>query len=245
MSDALSATQLALAREQQLSALGGLAAAAAHELGSPLGTIAVTAREIARDLPADSPLAEDIHLLISETARCRDILAGLGDRPDDDTAHPFARIPFDAVVEFAASRHADDRIDIRFDANGGGGLAEDGVAPMTGHRAEVVHGLGNLVQNAVQFARRQVDVITRWSDSDISVTIRDDGPGFPSRLLERLGEPYVSARDGEGEHMGLGIFIARTLLQRTGASVDFSNLDGGGAQVVVRWRRAALEAVAA
>jgi two-component system sensor histidine kinase RegB len=245
MSDALSATQLALAREQQLSALGGLAAAAAHELGSPLGTIAVTAREIARDLPADSPLAEDIQLLISETARCRDILAGLGDRPDDDTAHPFARIPFDAVVEFAASRHADDRIDLRFDANGGGGLAEDGVAPMTGHRAEVVHGLGNLVQNAVQFARRQVDVMTRWSDSEISVTIRDDGPGFPSRLLERLGEPYVSARDGEGEHMGLGIFIARTLLQRTGASVDFSNLDGGGAQVVVRWRRAALEAVAA
>jgi two-component system sensor histidine kinase RegB len=242
MSDALAATQLALAREQQFSALGGLAAAAAHELGSPLGTIAVAARELAREVPADSPLAEDIHLLISETARCRDILAELAERSDGDISHPFERIPFDATVEFAATRHADDRIDLHFEVEGGQGSAMGSPAPLTIHRPEVVHGLGNLVQNAVQFATHRVDVITRWSESDIVVTIRDDGPGFPGRLLERLGEPYVSARDGEGEHMGLGIFIAQTLLQRTGAKLEFSNLDGGGAQVVVRWRRAALEA---
>ena len=72
MSNALAASQLALAREQQLAALGGLAAAAAHELGSPLGTIAVVSREIARDLTADSPISEDVDLLISETARCRE-----------------------------------------------------------------------------------------------------------------------------------------------------------------------------
>jgi two-component system sensor histidine kinase RegB len=237
MSDALTATQLALAREQQLSALGGLAAAAAHELGSPLGTIAVAARELAREVPKDSPLAEDIQLLISETARCRDILAELAERSDTEISHPFERIPFDATVEFAATRHADDRIDLNLEADGG-----PGGVPMTIHRPEVVHGIGNLVQNAVQFATGRVDVVTRWSENDIIVTIRDDGPGFPIRLLERLGEPYVSARDGEGEHMGLGVFIAQTLLQRTGARLEFSNLDGRGAQVTVRWRRAALEA---
>jgi two-component system sensor histidine kinase RegB len=242
MTDALAATQLALAREQQLSALGGLAAAAAHELGSPLGTIAVAARELARELPHESPLAEDVRLLISETARCRDILAELADRSDGEISQPFERVPFDATVEFAATRHADDRVELRFQAEGSAGAAKDAPAPLTAHRPEVIHGLGNLVQNAVQFATRRVDVITRWSDSDITVTIRDDGPGFPSRLLERLGEPYVSARDGEGEHMGLGIFIAQTLLQRTGARIEFSNLEGGGAEVVVRWRRAGLEA---
>jgi two-component system sensor histidine kinase RegB len=242
MTDALAATQLALAREQQLSALGGLAAAAAHELGSPLGTIAVAARELAREVPSDSPLNDDIQLLISETARCRDILAELADRSDTDVSQPFERIPFDATVEFAASRHADDRVDLHFEAEASEGTAKDAPAPLTVHRPEVVHGLGNLVQNAIQFATRRVDVVTRWSDNDVTVTIRDDGPGFPSRLLERLGEPYVSARGGEGEHMGLGIFIAQTLLQRTGARVEFSNRDGGGAQVVVRWRRAGFEA---
>jgi two-component system, sensor histidine kinase RegB len=242
MSNALAATQLALAREQQLSALGGLAAAAAHELGSPLGTIAVAARELAREVPVDSPFAEDIQLLISETARCRDILAELAQRSDSDVSHSFERIPFDATVEFAATRHANDRIELHFDVEGGQGAAKGAPAPMMIHRPEVVHGIGNLVQNAVQFANQRVEVVTRWSENDIIVTIRDDGPGFPGRLLERLGEPYVSARDGDGEHMGLGIFIAQTLLQRTGAKLEFSNLDRGGAQVAVRWRRAVLEA---
>lgn len=241
MSNALAATQLALLREQQLSALDGMAAAAAHELGSPLGTIAVATREISRELPDDSPLAEDVNLLISEVGRCRDILAELAQSPQSDHASPFDRIPVGALVEAAAARHDDGRVDIVIDARAGG-PGPDGGMPFMAPSAEIVHGLGNLIQNAVQFARDEVVIEVRWTTTEVSIAIRDDGPGFPTRILERLGEPYLSARAGEPGHMGLGIFIARTLLQRTRASVELRNITDGGAEAVIRWRRADVEA---
>lgn len=246
MSNALSATQLALAREQQLAALGGLAAAAAHELGSPLGTIAVVSREIARELPADSPIREDVQLLISETARCRDILSELSDRSGaDDEASPFARLPIQGLVHAAAERHEDDRPDARirlvFDGGPANDPGDESPEPVVIRLPEVVHGLGNLIQNAIQFARTEVEISTRWSAETITVVIRDDGPGFPAGLLERLGEPYISMRADSRGHMGLGIFIARTLLQRSGAGIVFGNDPRGGASVTVLWRREQLE----
>ena len=122
--------------------------------------------------------------------------------------------------------------------------APDSPEPYVSSTPEIVHGIGNLVQNAVQFARNTVRVTTRWTDQQVEITITDDGPGFSSLVLERIGEPYISMRDDDlnvTNHMGLGIFIAQTLLQRTGATVRFGNLPGGGAQVAVLWDRAILE----
>lgn len=240
MSAALSATQMALAREQRLSALGGLAAAAAHELGSPLGTIAVTAREIARELPPDSPLTEDVHLLISETARCRDILAALAHTPQEDAGSPYRRLPVDALVEAAAAPHMDESIDVRIKA---AAASEDagGDTPHALRSPEILHGLGNLIQNAVQFARSRVDVSIEWDRQRVTIAVTDDGPGFPARVLENLGEPYVSQRGSAAGHMGLGIFIANTLLRRMGADIRFDNRPEGGARVVVRWPRHVLD----
>jgi two-component system sensor histidine kinase RegB len=243
LSEGLTATQLALAREQQLSAMGALAAAAAHELGSPLGTIAVTAREISRDLPAGSPLAEDVELLISETARCRDILADLAHNPAGDNA-PFSQVPIGAIVESASALHRNDTVAIAFDAAPSPD-APDSREPRITSAPEIIHGIGNLVQNAVQFARRNVTVRTRWSGEWVEVTILDDGPGFAPQVLERIGEPYISMpsdrRVESGDHMGLGIFIAQTLLNRSGARLRFANDPDGGAKVAVRWDRAILE----
>lgn len=242
MSNALAASQLALAREQQLAALGGLAAAAAHELGSPLGTIAVVSREMARDLAPDSPISEDVELLISETARCRDILAELSDRsPDrDDRTSPFALLPIHALVEAAAERHQQDQVRFSFNA-GPFENAGDTSEPVVVRSPEIIHGLGNVIQNAVQFARSTVYISTGWDADRIRVTIRDDGPGFPSGLIERLGEPYISSRTHVGDHMGLGVFIARTLLQRSGAGIAFDNHRTEGAVVDIVWRRNQLE----
>lgn len=239
LSNALSATQLALNREQRVSAVGSLAAAAAHELGSPLGTIAIAAREIADELSDDSPIAEDVRLLISETDRCRDILAELARNPQED-GMPFAYLPVHAVVESAASRHEMPGITVVFEF-GPDAEAPDATEPRAHAGAEIIHGLGNLVQNALQFAAARVVVTTRWGEDEVVVRIADDGPGFRQSVLQRIGEPYFSQRAEKGEHMGLGIFIAQTLLQRTGGSVAFRNLAEGGAVVAVRWSRRVLE----
>ena len=242
MSNALAASQLALAREQQLAALGGLAAAAAHELGSPLGTIAVVSREIARDLTADSPISEDVDLLISETARCRDILAELSARSgdSDDRTSPFALLPIHALVQAAAERHQRDHVKFSFSASTLD-TADEVLEPVVERSPEIVHGLGNIIQNAVQFARSTVYISTAWDEDAIRVTICDDGPGFPSGLIERLGEPYISSRATVTDHMGLGVFIAKTLLQRSGAGIAFGNDPAAGAVVDIVWRRDQLE----
>ncbi|HEX2113933.1 MAG TPA: ActS/PrrB/RegB family redox-sensitive histidine kinase [Alphaproteobacteria bacterium] len=234
MSDALAASQAALEREQRLSAVGGLAAAAAHELGTPLGTIAVVAREIARDLPKDSPLAEDAAILLAETARCRDILARLAARPETDGGAPFSRLPISALIESAAAPHRREPVQIAVSVRGADGTEE----PQVKRQPEIVHGLGTLIENAVQFAASRVEVNAIWDKDRIELSVVDDGPGFSIAVLDRLGEPYISTRNAEGEHMGLGVFIASTLLARTGAKLEFSNRPEGGASVRVRWPRA-------
>ena len=113
--------------------------------------------------------------------------------------------------------------------------------PVLVRSPEIVHGIGNIIQNAVQFARSTVSISSGWDAETIRVSIRDDGPGFRQVVLEHIGEPYISSRANPGGHMGLGIFIAKTLLQRSGATVAFENARKGGAIVDIEWRRAQLE----
>jgi two-component system, sensor histidine kinase RegB len=237
LSDALSATQMALDRERQHSAVGALAAAAAHELGTPLGTIALVAHEIARDLPKGSPLVSDVGLLLSESRRCKDILAELAARPGADN-QPFGPLPVAALIETAAAPYR--RPEIRFRIETQGDLPDLPASP------ELSHGLGTLLQNAFEFARHEVVARLAADERELKVTISDDGPGFDPALLGQLGEPYVSrgnyGRDGQGEHMGLGVFIAVTLLGRTGALLHFGNRPAGGGEVVVSWLRSQLGA---
>jgi two-component system sensor histidine kinase RegB len=243
MSDALAATQMTLAREQRLSALGGLAAAAAHELGSPLSTIAVVAKEMKHAVKPGTALAEDVDLLIEQTARCRDILAGLSLRPEIDPGDPFARIPISALAEAAAEPHAGGLITVRVlrPDDAPADLGTRGDEPIMTRSPEALHGLGSLIENATQFAKVSVEVAIDWDATDATIRVRDDGPGFAANVRDRLGEPYISSRDDEG-HMGLGIFIATTLLRRTGAELSFGNAPNGGAEVEVRWNRATMEA---
>ncbi|MGH7040455.1 MAG: ActS/PrrB/RegB family redox-sensitive histidine kinase [Stellaceae bacterium] len=236
--DAMAATQLALAREQQVSAVGSLAAAAAHELGSPLATIAVVAKELARELPSDSPYAEDAALLVSQSERCRKILAQLAQQHDEDGGSPYARLPIASLVEAAMASHHDQGVRLIFATTSASAENE----PLVRRSPEILHGLNNLIQNAVQFARREVSVTTSWGADTVTVEIADDGPGFPLHLLGRLGEPYLSTRAGEAAHMGLGIFIAQSLLERSGARLVFANLPEGGAHIAILWQRANLEA---
>ena len=237
MSRALAATSAALAREQQVSALGALAAAAAHELGSPLGTITLVSKELVREVPRDSPLADDITLLASQAERCREILARLTRRPEGDTSDAYQLVPLPALVEAAAAPYLDTakRVEFQF---GPADRHANAPAPMFQRSPELLHGLGNIVQNACEFAAGEIRVRTEWGRDGAEVEVTDDGPGFPTELLSELGEPYISTRTSDRSHLGLGVFIAKTLLQRTGAEVTFANRKKGGARVMVSWPKA-------
>jgi two-component system sensor histidine kinase RegB len=237
MATALSATQMALAREHRVSALGALAAAAAHELGTPLATIAVAAREIERDLPAGSPSAEDAQLLGEQVARCREILGRLSGLDTDAGESTFGSVPLTVLVEETASVHR--RRGVAIDI--APGAENTGAEPNVPRRAELLHGLGNFIENATQFGRTSVALSIVWTAEHATIRLRDDGPGFPPGLIPSLGEPYVSTRREEGR-MGLGIFIAKTVLEQTGATVSFAN-GKPGAEVTIRWSRAALDAL--
>lgn len=237
---ALSATQIALAHEQKLTAVGALAAAVAHEMSTPLGTIHLIAQDLAADLAEETPLGKDVRLLIGQVERCRTILTQLGQQRDAERDMTIDLVPLGSLVELAAAPHLGKAAgkEIVHDARAMPG-AEAEPAPWAPQRPEIVHGLGNLLQNALQFAERRVIARTRWDAKTVTVMVADDGPGFPAHILDRVGEPYISSRAGSDGHMGLGIFIAATLLGRTGARLGFANRPEGGAEATVVWPRSA------
>jgi two-component system, sensor histidine kinase RegB len=239
MQEALAEAQAALAREHQVSAVGAIAAAAAHELGTPLATITVVAKELARDLPKDSEQGEDAALLLSQAERCRDILAELAARPAGDTGESFYRRPISSLIKQVSEKRGLEGVPVVVER-----LTKEEAGnpePKVVTRPEIVHGLGNFISNSKQFAKTGVKVLVEWTPEVCRVRIEDDGPGFPPHILSRLGEPYVSTRRESGEHMGLGVFIAQTLLERTGARVGFDNRADVGAEVEVTWPRDRLE----
>lgn len=237
---ALAAVQAVLAREQTLSALGGLAAAAAHELGTPLATIHLVAKEMARELEPGDPRAEDLNLLVTQSERCRGILAQLSAHREQSDVMA-QRAPIRALLEEIAAAHQGLDAEIVIHAEGEGGLE-------VRRMPEIVHALGGIVENAVGFARARVEFEARWTADTIDIAVRDDGPGFAPGVLGRLGEPYLTERDEEGAAggLGLGFFIAKTLLERTGAQLEVRNQKPPrqGAIVVARWPRSAIEAPA-
>ncbi|NOD18603.1 ActS/PrrB/RegB family redox-sensitive histidine kinase [Roseobacter sp. HKCCD7580] len=226
MSQALLATQMALAREQKLTDLGGVVAAAAHELGTPLATIKLVSTELAEELSDRPELREDAILIRDQADRCRDILRSMGQVGKDDLHMRSA--PLGAVVREAAEPHEDRGIAIHYDFEAGADAPSG--QPIIRRKPEIIHGLRNLVQNAVDFADGQVWIEGQWGDGLISLKMTDDGDGFPSDLLGRLGDPFLRRRSRPAidprpgyEGMGLGLFIAKTLLERSGATVEFLN----------------------
>jgi two-component system, sensor histidine kinase RegB len=249
MSNALNATELVLAREQRLSALDGLAAAAAHELGTPLATIALVAKELKREVPKDFAHGDDIDLLISQAARCREILSQLSDREkaaDEIFGHMKLSVMLEDLV--APLRGSDVVIEIKSPE------AAATAEPVLKRNPGLSYGLSNILANAIDFAKTSVLVEARWTQNSITLVVRDDGPGFDMSIIDQLGDPFVTTRPGyddkdeptEGarhEGMGLGLFIAKTLLERSGATVLLGNLvhPAHGALVTMAWPRPALD----
>lgn len=253
MSAGLAATQLALSREHRLAALGALATAAAHELGTPLGTIAVVARELERGMPENSPEVEDVRLLRQQAERCRAIIARLAN-PEETLLGATARLPLGALLDDIAMPHRGEDVDIPITIL----PPPDGSPePQVWRAPELLHGLGNILENAADFAASRVAVRAGWDAQYLHIDVHDDGPGFAPEIFQALGEPYITSRPGhhalddsemgpvgsldEHEGMGLGFFIAKVLLEQTGGMVKAANPPGGGAQVSIRWARGVID----
>ncbi|MCW5697113.1 MAG: ActS/PrrB/RegB family redox-sensitive histidine kinase [Bauldia sp.] len=243
LSAALAATELVLEREHHLSALDGLAAAAAHELGTPLATITVVARELQKSAPPGSSQAEDLALLVSQSQRCREILGrltSLGNAGDwTQGEQPLTHLVAEAIEPYAAG---DKRIV----------LAEGnriGPEPVRPRNPAILYGIGNIIENAVDFAETTVTITTAWTADKVMIEIADDGPGFAAEIRDRIGEPYVTTRGGqqgmprpadvEAGGLGLGYFIAKTFLERSGARLSMTNRPSPAHGAVVRmtWPR--------
>jgi two-component system, sensor histidine kinase RegB len=243
LSDALAATELVLTREQHLTQIDGLAAAAAHELGTPLSTIFLISRELEKSVDGNDHLAADLKTLREQAQRCRDILAKITQL--SSSGAPFDRMPLSTLIEETVAPHRDFGVAIKVR------LAVAATREPVGARnPAILYGVGNILENAVDFARATVEVNAWWNADTVEIIISDDGPGIAPDMLKRIGEPYLSRRRGadeaQSEHagLGLGVFIARTLLERTGAKVSFTNrtFPDHGAVVQIVWPRDRFEA---
>jgi two-component system, sensor histidine kinase RegB len=242
LADALAATELVIAREQHLTQLDGLAAAAAHELGTPLATITLIVKDLQKQLPASDPLEEDVALLAQETARCRTILGKLASL-GGDAGNILDEMSLSLLMEEVAGPHRDFGVHIS--------IAGEGQAPEPAclRNPGILYGLGNLIENAVDFAASEVRIGAKWNAASVTMVIEDDGPGFSPDVVGRVGEPYVTtkndwrAKTEERAGLGLGLFIAKTLLEHSGAIVKTENRasPGTGAVVTILWERAAFE----
>jgi two-component system sensor histidine kinase RegB len=250
LAQALAATELVLAREQHLSQLDGLAAAAAHELGTPLATIALVAKELDHSMPQDGPVAEDLKLLREQVDRCRTILTKLTSMGQDHGDF-LETVSLSHLVEEIVEPQRAVGFEVRVVAQG------EGPEPMGTRNPGVIYGLSNILDNAADFAESQVTVEACWSPHEVFIEIRDDGPGYAPDILLRVGEPYVTTRSATtrsetgdeegGSGLGLGLFIAKTLIERSGAQLILTNAapPGTGAIARIIWPRHAFERGAA
>jgi two-component system sensor histidine kinase RegB len=238
LATALYATEMVLAREQHLSALDGLAAAAAHELGTPLATISLVTKELEREIGPGAAHADDVALLRSQAERCREILTKLTSLSGEGD-HLLTSLSLSHLLAEVAEPY---RVfsDIVIGPPRGAGPE-----PIVRRNPAILQGLANLLENAVDFAKHRVEVAAEWTDGRVQISIADDGPGFAAGILNRLGEPYLTTRpDGEAGGLGLGLFIATSLLERTGARLTFANRrpPQNGALATIVWSRGGIDA---
>lgn len=241
MSAALMSTKEALMAQQKMSALGAQAAAAAHELGSPLSTIAIIVQDLQNEFGNDEELQEDIGLLSSQTERCRSILADLSRNYEAPTEEITPPLNSEALIKLIAEPYLSEHRNIQLVFEYEDGFAAD-KQPLFHKTPELSHGFGNILQNAIQFAKAAVTIKIDDTQDSFTITFQDDGKGFSPSVLNKIGEPYISSRKGTDGHMGLGIFIAKALLEQTGADITAKNRkDQSGAEIQVRWPRLAIE----
>ena len=212
--------------------MGGQAAAAAHSLGTPLATISVVARELRKEIDENSKYSKDLDLLISQTKRCSEILKKISKKQIIEDKF-FSSTNFDILLE---------EILVSFKESSGKNISlstkNDKNKINIKRSPEIIYGLRNFIGNAVKFANKDVIVEIASDENNVVIDIKDDGPGFPDDIIDNIGEPYIVSRSQLvklNAGTGLGTFLGKTLLERTGGRLEFFNDKDKGAIVRVKW----------
>ena len=228
-SEALNKLQEVISKEYELESLGGQAAAAAHSLGTPLATIAVVAKELKKEIGDNKDLSKDIDLLISQTKRCSDILKKISKKQIKDDIF-LSSIKFEDLLEEIINSFKETsskKIELS--------IEEDKNKIDIDRTPEIIYGLRNFIGNANKFSKSKVNIYLKSNDREVTVIIKDDGPGFPDDIFNFLGEPYIKSKSketGANAGLGLGTFLGKTLLEKQGAKLNFKN-NHNGAEVEI------------
>ena len=235
--NALSKLEIVLAKEQELESIGHQAAAAAHSLGTPLSTITVIAKELKKDLGINSEFNKDLDILIQQSKKCGDILKNISQNKIVDDEYVLNISLQDLLFEISKSFEEISKKKIKLN------FSEDSQKIPIKRSPEITYGIRNFVGNAVKFANKKIEIDLLNDNTNTTIRISDDGPGFPGDIANIIGEPYIATKSKKLKSkagLGLGTFIGKTLLERKKAIIEFSKSSLGGALVEISWKNSDL-----
>ena len=220
-----------LQNEKELLKVGGLAAAAVHELGTPLNTINLIVDDLKKDQKLKDDYGKDIKTLLLELDRCKEILKELSTNPESkELSSEITNMSLDAYVQSLCGQFSNNyravKLDYRSDENSKNINIK--ITP------ELNIAMNNIIKNAISFAYRQILVISETSNNSYSIKIRDDGPGFDKKFIANFGKPFYSSRPEKGVNMGLGLFITKQMIENLNGEILVQSNDG--AEVTLTWR---------
>ncbi|MEI6170508.1 MAG: ActS/PrrB/RegB family redox-sensitive histidine kinase [Pseudomonadota bacterium] len=233
--EAFNVLQQIFLREQELRSLGGLAAAAAHELGTPLNTISLVAKELKKELGSNKKFNQDLDLLISQSQRCGEMLKQISRNPHTEKVDKFLdKASFKIIVHEIIDSFKDlskKKIIINEE--------EYKKDYLITKKIEIIYSLKNIIDNALKFSSNKIMISLVSNEDELRIKVEDDGVGFSNQILGFLGDPYIKSKslDNSSEGLGLGIFIAKIFLERLSAVINFYNLENKGAGVDIFWKK--------
>ena len=231
-----------MAQEHEMLSLGGQAAAAAHSLGTPLSTIKIISQELKDQLKDRVELTSDIELLSSQVERCNQILKRLSLNPieeDDFIDEDLSLKKYINQIVNSFQETSNKSFILNFD--------QDSSPRKISKSIEIIYGLRNFIGNASKFAKEKIFISLKSNNDYTEITIEDDGGGYPSEILSKIGEPYLRSlknKDKNQSGLGLGIFIGKNLLEKNFASLNCKNSKTRtGAEVNIRWKNQDLKKI--